>query len=73
MQVLYSYTVLDSYTVLYIHTPMLQRRTCSDSIQVNRVGMVCARRVADSKWLYVYSKMFLENGNITYTFPFDLV
>jgi len=35
MQVLYSHTVLDSYTVLYIHTPMLQRRTCSDSIQVN--------------------------------------
>jgi len=28
MQVLYSHTVLDSYTVLYIHT-------CSDSIQVN--------------------------------------
>jgi len=35
MQYLYSYTVLDSYTALDIHTPMLQRRTCSDSIQVN--------------------------------------
>jgi len=42
MQVLYSHTVLDSYTVLDIHT-------CSDSIQVNKVGTVCTRRVADSQ------------------------
>jgi len=53
MQVLYSYTVLYSHTVparlsdiprrtLYIHT-------CSETLQINRVGMVCTRRVADSQ------------------------
>ncbi len=73
--VLSIYTALYSYTVLYIHT-------CSDSIQVNRVGTIVARRDQDSqliklaryvlgnmKWI-CYSKMFLKNGNILHTSAF---
>ena len=69
MQYLYSYTVLDSYTVLYIHT-------CSETLQVYIVGMVLDRRVTDSQVAELaryllgnincvcYAEMFLKIGNI---------